>query len=275
MPLLVTNTAARLRLGSAAVASAYLGSAQIYPEGTPASLLLRFDGNLLDSSQYGLAVTSSGNCQATASLSRIGSGSAAFPGDYDDYLIVTDSPGLDLESGDWTVEFWFRPSDVGRFGILLSINIDPNSYGQLRLDQSYDQLVLLTYDVIGQYWRDISAHGTLEANVWHHIAATRSGSDFRLFLDGSLIHAYEYEYNLSQANGYHRIGAITEGDYGTLTVSGYIDDLRIIKGLAVYTSPFTPPQSPLSPYIQSTSASPLSMFRRDELLRSIYSWSDF
>jgi hypothetical protein len=76
----------------------------------------------------------------------------------------------------------------------------------------------------------IMQSGVLSSNVWTHVAVTRNGSSFRLFINGT--QAATYSNSGSVNSGYCRIGP---------GYVGYIDDFRITKGAARYISNFTPP----------------------------------
>ena len=84
----------------------------------------------------------------------------------------------------------------------------------------------------------VGATGTaVPTNSWSHVAYTRQGSTYRVFVDGVLqgtgtgTSAFSFD-TLGSTNG------------GNQDVNGYIDDLRITKGVARYTSNFTPPTAP-------------------------------
>jgi len=77
-------------------------------------------------------------------------------------------------------------------------------------------------------------------NEWTHIAFTRVGSTNRLFVNGALVDTATASDNYSNT-----ISVVGGGRYGSNSINvsfqGYIDDLRITKGVARYTAGFTPP----------------------------------
>jgi len=81
---------------------------------------------------------------------------------------------------------------------------------------------------------------------WHHVAAVRSGTSLRLYVDGvqSGTTATTSQSFNAGATSNIRIGCINSAELGRL--NGYISNLRIVKGQAVYTSNFTPPTSPVT-----------------------------
>jgi hypothetical protein len=77
-------------------------------------------------------------------------------------------------------------------------------------------------------------------NTWHHVAVTRVGNTYRLFLDGTKVKEQtasipDYVVSSDLVIGKHR-------DYPSAPryLQGYIDELRISKGIARWTDDFTP-----------------------------------
>ena len=80
---------------------------------------------------------------------------------------------------------------------------------------------------------------------WHHVAVTRNGDTWRLFVDGNLEDDATWTGSPTSANSYCTIGN-TPGTATTAWFGGYISNVRIVKGTAVYTSSFRVPTNPLS-----------------------------
>jgi hypothetical protein len=78
----------------------------------------------------------------------------------------------------------------------------------------------------------------LSTATWYHIAVSRSGANTRMFVNGTQAGS-----TYTDTNNY-AAGAIGVGGRAdaTIPLNGYIDDLRITKGIARYTANFTPPQ---------------------------------
>jgi hypothetical protein len=93
---------------------------------------------------------------------------------------------------------------------------------------------------INTAWDSIFSSWTPTANVWYHIAFTRSSGTARAFVDGTQIGS-----SLSNGTTYTPTGGMTIGSSssGDRNFKGYIDDVRITKGLARYTENFTAPTS--------------------------------
>ena len=96
-------------------------------------------------------------------------------------------------------------------------------------------------------WNVLITGGTsIVRNKWYHVAATRSGSSFDLWVNGT-----------KDATTVTNSGAVIDpnvgAEIGRLSTngfnrkfSGYISNLRFVNGTAVYTSNFSTPTSPLT-----------------------------
>lgn len=74
--------------------------------------------------------------------------------------------------------------------------------------------------------------------TFYHIAVVRSGSTITCYLNGTSVGSASNSTNLSDSK--LTIGSAVSN---TNLVTGYIDDLRITKGYARYTTSFTPQRS--------------------------------
>jgi hypothetical protein len=91
------------------------------------------------------------------------------------------------------------------------------------------------------YWYQGSqvSGGTITNNTWQHIAVTRSGSSVKAFINGSVVITTTSSVNHTQGTNYIGFNSVTQ------YFNGYIDDLRLTRGYARYTTTFTPPTSTL------------------------------
>jgi hypothetical protein len=91
----------------------------------------------------------------------------------------------------------------------------------------------------------ITSSTAVSTSTWYHIAVTRSGTNTKLFVNGSQEGSTYTDSNV-YVNGLNRPVLGADGlTIGTSPFNGYIDDLRITKGIARYTSNFTPPTAAL------------------------------
>ena len=170
----------------------------------------------------------------------VNGGSVYFDG-VGDYLGIPDNDIFEL-TGDFTVEFWMY-YELG--SATYTSLIGGNGSGSNGWN-----IYITTSNNILSFWYDAfyinSSVGAVVNNQWHHVALTRSGSSTKLFLDGAQVgttYAGTETYNQGSANTGSRIG----WDIGANGLfKGYISNLRVVKGTAVYTSNFTLPTAPLT-----------------------------
>jgi len=175
-----------------------------------------------------------GNVQISTSVKKFGTGSLAFDGS-GDYLAGPYNPNVDFGTGDFTVEFWFYfNGSVTAAGFVGSKNTGG-------MDFSFTSSSL-RIGRINTAWDSIFSWSP-SANTWYHIAYTRSSGVARAFVNGTQVDA-----NSSNTNNYYPNGGIYVGVAAPPDryVNGYIDDLRITKGYARYTSNFTAPTAAFS-----------------------------
>jgi hypothetical protein len=201
------------------------------PSGTPASLLLRFDGNFTDSSPNALTVTANGDAAISTATKKYGSGSAAFDG-VGDYLSGTSEDLTGFGDGDWTIECWILSASSTVYQSLFrapgELNLHLFSPGAVYLNNAID-------GVGGMFVENV-----INAQQWHHVAAVRSSGVSKIFVDGLLAGSSSASYG-SGASSFDIGADVQYSGY----LNGYIDDLRIVKGLAVYTGDFVPPTAAL------------------------------
>ena len=95
-----------------------------------------------------------------------------------------------------------------------------------------------------RYTAAITSSGAISLNNWHHIAFVRSSGTFTIYINGSADGSASYSYDFDGSGLSTLTKSIGGSIYSGWTangVDGYMDDFRITKGLARYTSAFTPP----------------------------------
>ena len=182
-----------------------------------------------------------GNAQISTSVKKYGTGSLYFDGT-GDYLTAPSNPAYNLGSGNFTIEFWVYPNTI-------SIpNPDNESWLVARTDytantgwsvfQANQQIRFR----VGNTGGTIATGNIITATTWQHIAVVRSGSTVSIYVDGTS-RASGTNSSFTDASTVLVVGGITSttGWNGDKPLNGYIDDLRITKGYARYTTTFTPP----------------------------------
>lgn len=181
------------------------------------------------------AVTKFGNTTRSITQAKFKSVSAYFDG-AGDYLEVASSPDFAFGSGDFTIEFWLYSTTSGQTIMATttnSLNITRETGGQIRC---YTAL-----------WGVFNGP-TCSGSTWTHIAVQRRGSQISIYAGGSVIS--------STASGAfpNSTETLVIGANSTKAAffAGYIQDLRITKGVARYSGTITPPTEPFPAYDFST-----------------------
>ena len=209
-------------------------------------LHLPFDGSngatsTSDLSNKNHTVTVNG-AQISSAQSKFGGTSLLLDGS-NDYLSIGGSEwNSNLNSGDFTVEFWIRLDALGDSRIITNYNGN-NGWGVAMWSGGGGTNYFDGYWYNGS-WQYIQYglsgnYTTPSINTWYHIAFVRNGNDWSLYLNGTA----ENTRTVSGSIYTSTLGALEIGRRydAAQYVDGYIDDLRITKGLARYTSNFTPP----------------------------------
>jgi hypothetical protein len=197
-----------------------------------------------DSSSNAHTVTALANAQVDTGQKKYGSASAQFDGT-DDKLTVPYASAFNLATGDFTIECWVRfQQDADAWsGSWLLAQPGNSSFDQWSLwadspgGTSY-QAVFQAVNTADSQVIALTHGAALVKNVWYHLAVTRSGSTFRLFVDGASPVSGSSSATLKSTAAALTIGNDADGTAGHY---GWIDDIRITKGVARYTAAFTPP----------------------------------
>lgn len=157
------------------------------------------------------------------------------------YYSVSMSADWQFNTGDYTAEIWVKPDDTST-GQIFGVWSDTNASNQMWLIQQtsagYKHWLDPADTVINQ-----SAASAVVPGKWIHLAITRSGDTFRLFVDGTKVsEATSTNYNMNESGGFLGIGRAENGTY----FKGHIADAHVIKGYAKYTSDFTVPTEPVT-----------------------------
>jgi hypothetical protein len=185
-----------------------------------------------------------GNAQISTTQSKFGGSSMYFDGN-GDYLKGSQPSILqDIAGGDFTIEFWvYFDSVAGDRALVSKYGNAAENAGDLGYVVQWVQATNVLRLVLGKGSGSGDAlytwSWTPSTGVWYHVAVTRSGTSGRAFIDGTQIGTT----STLITNDVVSPNSIQVGKTHTVAqyMNGYIDDLRITKGIARYTSNFTPP----------------------------------
>lgn len=222
------------------------GSDPVDPHAASVSSLLHFDGSdgsTVFADETGKVWSANGNAKISTALSKFGGASAYFDGN-GDYLATPESSGFGFEAGDFTVEAWICPVGIlgSDRGILDFRYSGSGAGGTLFLDNSQGGRLA--------FWNNTAKFGAVGSvpalNQWVHVALSLSEGVLRGFLNGVQQWSASHGKNLGAKSVLGIGGSAGVGLLGTSPFHGYVDEVRITKGLARYTENFTPPIVPFT-----------------------------
>jgi len=247
---------------------ATLGGAPTDPYWANVSYLLVGNGtngtttNIVDSSSNHLATTVVGSTVISTTQSKYGSGSVYFDGN-GDYIDMPASTVLDFGTGDLTIEGWVYNIPIANNYPSFFSSITGWSAGAS--GHRFDNI-----GYANKFWFGLNGSGgiasgdpfmasnnTYNHNQWYYYTITRSGNTWRMFVDGVLQNTQTFSGSYNIGLGGMRFG-YSVWDAGQGFWNGYLYDVRITKGGALYTAAFTPPTLPLTTTVSSGTVSLLT-----------------
>lgn len=185
-----------------------------------------------DSSSSSHTVTANGDAQIDTAQSKFGGASALFDGS-GDYLSVPSSSDWAFGTGDFTVDFWVRFNSTSGAQHLFNIGNYTN-FDIVKNDTGLFEVNINSTTPISTSWNP-------SAGTWYHIAVVRSGNNLYAFVNGSQLGSTADVSGKTVSQDGLRVGA--RGNDANYTLNGWIDELRVSKGIARWTGSFTPPSA--------------------------------
>jgi hypothetical protein len=153
-----------------------------------------------------------------------------------DFLTIPGNVAFNLSSGSWTVECWFYQTSSKQVQLVSS------GSARWRFDVNTSQQVVWLFNTSSF----VTSTNTAPLNQWNHVAVCFNGTFFMYLngvaqsvIPGGLVPA-------SDNTSLLYIGRNVDAAGGAWDFNGYISNVRIVKGTAVYTANFTPSTTPLA-----------------------------
>jgi hypothetical protein len=214
------------------------------------ALLLHMDGangstTFLDSSVPAKVVTTFGGAQISTAQSKFGGAAGYFDGN-GDYLQTGANSSLALLGVDFTIEFWVYRVGAAAGYIVNQDDGNSNSQNWQLLVGSFVQWTSFSTSSRSSFWVLNTGAGSVPLSQWTHIAVVRAGSATTIYINGNSAATSTNTYwagaTLPTAINNWITGVSQTA--ANAAFNGYLDDLRISKGVARYTAGFTPPTAP-------------------------------
>ena len=180
-------------------------------------------------------LSSYGNPREESTQSKLGSASVRFLGN-GNRLVMTEHQDWAFDLRDFTVDFWIRFMDTSGTQMIIGHEFyEPDRSWQIAWEES-GKSVLFSYSENGSDSIDVRFPWSPSTDTWYHVALVRNRSYLKAFVQGS------------QIGSKHHIGVIHDSRQPLLIGSrgneehfnGWMDEIRISKGIARWTSNFTP-----------------------------------
>lgn len=219
----------------------YRGIVDPYAEAV--SLLAHCDGannstTITDSSTFARTATVYDGAKISTAQSKFGGASMVLDGT-NDYVDWADAEELRFGTGDFTVEFWVRltalPATASGSGLIGKRSNSGNTANAWCILLPTSGSGALAFQEITASGSTNNAFGgTLSTATWYHIAVSRSGSTVRGYVDGVQQLSYSTTANFDGTGETLKVGRNGSG-----YLNGYMEEIRITKGVARYTAAFT------------------------------------
>ncbi len=165
-------------------------------------------------------------------------GSVRFHGNQDDLQLLP-SADFDFGTGDYTIEAWVYPLEFGRSQMIFAVhNADSTAAAGKFYFRSTNKFT---------YWSEnmarITSSTTYTESKWYHVALVNNSGTQTIYVDGTSQGTSAYGNGFGNTTFVVHIGRNAAND--NQSMNGYISNIRVTKGTALYTSAFTPPTTRL------------------------------
>ncbi|MFA6270321.1 MAG: LamG domain-containing protein [Candidatus Paceibacterota bacterium] len=212
-------------------------------------ILLHCDGDDASTTitdEAGNTWTAEGGAQIDTAQSKFGGASLLLDGN-GDYISTPDSDDWRLDDGDnsklWTIDFWVRFNSVSGYQALVAQLVNGSNNWMIQYESTHE----LTFQQRVSGTRNVNIRNawTPSTGQWYHVAVVKNGtSGYLMFVDGTQIGSTQTDTDtIGSFAGALNVGRSFQIDGAPSYLNGWIDEFRVSKGVARWTSNFTPPTS--------------------------------
>jgi len=167
------------------------------------------------------------------------SGSIFLNGSISTYLTTSDNSAFAFGTNDFTVEYLIYSLSFSTAGTVFDTRLtssSTNGYADYFNTNGTFALFINNTTIF-------TSPNSVPINAWTHIAVTRSGTSLKVFING--VQSGSTITNSTNMTDTKCLVGININLANAF--NGYISNLRVVKGTALYTADFTPPTAPLTP----------------------------
>lgn len=197
-----------------------------------------------DNSRYAINENPQGPITISTSQSKFNNSSIALNGN--GYLYPGATATRALGTGDFTLEAWLYPTSWASVLGCVYDTLGPGGPGA----RPNSMVFYIDGSVIGPGYPSVYSNSTryvspvaISLNTWTHVAWVRASGVLTIFING--LSVYTSAFTTDDTNGGSILGAADDvRGQSSYTFQGYLDEVRLTKGVARYTSDFSVPSAP-------------------------------
>lgn len=236
--------------------------------GSHTKLMLHCDGSDTGTTftdEIGKTMTAEETAQLDTAQKKFGTASGLFDGG-SDYLTTPDHDDWNFGTGDFTIDFWVRFNSLTGTQAFVSQTqavADNSNVWSVWKDASHKLYLSFIVGGVAKAQYNTTSAVISATDTWYHIAFVRNTTVAKIFVDGvskTLTETTAFGANdVGDLTGLLNIGRSDE-ETPTSYMNGWLDEIRISKGIANWIANFTPPASAYSAEAYSASSSRYSSF---------------
>ena len=161
-----------------------------------------------------------------------------------DHIGIQDSEDFLFERNDFTFSVWAHATGFGSDNTFIANHDSSGNYQSFNFGFSSSRKLFFTFSDDAGDDSNALTDVIISQDTWHHCVAQRRGNTIELFVDGVFVKADRTIGNQRMLPTDVRPTIGRAGDYNGSYMQGYLDDLVVINGKAIYPKHgFLPPSS--------------------------------
>jgi hypothetical protein len=224
----------------------------LVPQISNTAVLLNFANNSVVDKTTNCRLSAIGTVHYSADQIKYGTGSLYFDGP-GDYITTNTTDALTFGTKNFTVEFWVYPLEyTGPTGVgtqLFGTKTPDGILTGYSINLGFNVSTFKVITNITGAWADtVTASSGPALSAWTHMAVVRNGTNLSIYKNGTSVGSATIAVGASFSGATATIGRYSDG-VNLRDFRGYLTGLRATKGIARYTTTFTPPSASLPGHV--------------------------